>query len=257
VSANIAPLSWSLAILVALLVLGWAWLAGRLMRNSRASADVGIALLLIRLYARVVHRLRISGRDHVPRTVAPGPLILVVNHTAGVDPILLQAACPFEIRWMMAEDMRLPRLEALWDWARVIFVNRDRADFTGTREALRHLREGGVLGMFPEGGLERPARMLLPFQTGVGVMARRTGARVLPVVIEGTPQVDPAWSSLWHCSRSRLTFHAPIDYAATGMSPDEITADLRRRFMDWTGWPGNDAPAPGIVPSAPRRRATA
>jgi 1-acyl-sn-glycerol-3-phosphate acyltransferase len=72
------------------------------------------------------------------------------------------------------------------------------------------------------------------------VIIHRTGAPVLPVVIDGTPQVDPAWDSLIHPSRSRLRFMAPIDYRSSGLSPEAIALDLRRRFVDWTGWPTND-----------------
>ena len=77
----------------------------------------------------------------------------------------------------------------------------------GAREAIKHVRGGGVLGIFPEGGLERPARTILPFQAGVGLIIRRTEAPVLPVVVSGTPIADQAWTSLVRFSSSVVTFH--------------------------------------------------
>jgi hypothetical protein len=53
-----------------------------------------------------------------------------------------------------------------------------------------------VIGVFPEGRLERPERHLLPFLPGLGVMIKRTRASVLPIVIEGTPQTETAWASV-------------------------------------------------------------
>ena len=55
------------------------------------STEVGIALVLIRVYARLVHRLHVDGQDHIAQadraTKDHKPLIIVANHTAGVDPI--------------------------------------------------------------------------------------------------------------------------------------------------------------------------
>jgi 1-acyl-sn-glycerol-3-phosphate acyltransferase len=226
---------WVLFALIAVLALG---LFSRwLLNNPRQTVDGGLIFHAVRIYSRLFHHLRVEGREHIPRDRHPGPLIVVMNHTAGVDPVLVQAACPFFVRYVMAEDMRLPRYEWLWKWATVIFVDRVKRTAQGTREALRHLAEGGVLGIFPEGGLERPPCHILPFEPGIGLIVRRTGARVLPVVIDGTPQVDPAWASLWTSSHSRLRFMQPISYRGSKLSAGEIAGDLQRRFASWTGWP--------------------
>lgn len=210
------------------------------------SFETGFLVRLYQVYARLVHRLRIEGAHHIPHPRSPGegvgPLIVVANHTAGVDPILIQATVPFEPRWMMASDMRAPLLEALWEFGRIIFVDRRGGDAPALREGLRHLASGGALGVFPEGHLERPARHILPFQPGVGLLIGRSKARVLPVVIDGTPICDPAWGSLVKPSHSRIRFLAPIDYSTTGLGPAEIAADLHRRFIDATGWPAWDRP---------------
>lgn len=193
---------------------------------------------LIQTHARVLHRLRAAGLEHIPTRAAGAaePLIVIANHTAGIDPLLLQACLPYEVRWMMAQDMREPRLEPLWAYGRVIFVDRQQGDPLSLREALRHLKQGGVLGVFPEGHIERPARVLLPFQPGIGFLIGRSGAAVLPAIIEGTPQVDPAWASLWRSSRSHVRFLPLVRYPK-GTDPHAITADLHSRIARETGWP--------------------
>jgi hypothetical protein len=70
------------------------------------------------------------------------------------------------------------------------------------------------------------------------MLIARSGAQVQMVTVDGTPQVDPAWSSLWRSSRARVRFHPLIDYS--GMPAREIGPDLRRRFMEATGWPANE-----------------
>lgn len=212
--------------------------------NPRGEFDAGFMFWMARRYNTWVHALRIRGKQHVPTERRPGPLLVVSNHTAGIDPVIIQADCPFFIRWMMAKDMRAPVLEWFWTWWRIIFVDRDNADGQAVREAVRELKEGGVVGIFPEGALERPPRQVLRFQEGVGLIIRRSKARVLPVVVDGTPQYNPAWASLWHRSQSVVRFYPIIDYTDSGMSAKEISEDLRRRFIEWTGWPANDAAEP-------------
>ena len=245
-SLTLCPLTYAvpnmLWVIVALVVwLCWAWVARWLMDNPRQDFETGLVWRLMQVYTRLVHRLKVEGREHIPAEPHPGPLLVVANHTAGVDPLLVQSVCPFFLRWMMAADMQLPALAGLWRWAEVIGVDRDGREVAAAREAIRHLREGGVIGIFPEGNLERPARHILPFLPGVGLIIAKTGTRVLPVVIEGTPQVDPAWSSLWRPSRARLRFLPIVTYDAQ-QGAAHIAADLRARFLEATGWPACDEP---------------
>ena len=227
--------AWTIVGLFGLLL--FAAFARSVMNNPRREFEAGLIWRGLEVYSALFHHVRVIGVENVPPTWSPGPLIIVINHTAGIDPVLLQSICPFEIRWMMTTDMRLPGLEWLWRYAHIIFVDHKGSDVSGAREAIRHVKAGGVLGIFPEGGLERPRRHIMPFEPGVGLIVRRTGAPVLCAVVQGTPEVEPAWASLWHFSQSRVAFKPPIDYRATKLSAEEIASDLRRRYSEWTGWP--------------------
>lgn len=107
-----------------------------------------------------------------------------------------------------------------------------------------------VLGIFPEGGIERPENQLLPFLPGVGLLIKRSKALVLPALIDGTPRVDPAFAALWHTSTSRVRFGEPIDYDQTDLKPAEILDDLQQRYLDWSGWPLNEHRTDGVGGSA-------
>jgi 1-acyl-sn-glycerol-3-phosphate acyltransferase len=231
---SLQPLILTLVVLAALAALGW--LSGWLERTPRGEPDSGAVFRAFQLYAALVHRLKVLGRDQIPREISPGGLIVVANHTGGVDPVLVQAALPFEVRWMMASDMQFAGLDWLWELGRVIGVDRSGRDTRSAREAMRHLEGGGVIGIFPEGGIARPARTLRPFMAGVGLIVKRTGARVLPVVIEGTPDVELAWSSLVHPSRATVRVLPTLDYSKSDLAADEIARDLQARYADWTGW---------------------
>ncbi len=247
---------WLSILVVAWLV--WAAVARLVLAGPRRDPyDLidGALMAFLAVYLRAVHRVRHEGTPHLRAAEAAHtqgrPIIVVANHTAGIDPLLVQLATRrFEIRWMMASDMRIPALEPLWAWARIIDVERYSGDPASARAALRHLArgtsQGRALGIFPEGGIERPTEHLLPFLPGVGLLVRRSGALVLPVLIDGTPQVDPAFASLWHPSRSRVRFGEPIDYAHTDLKPAEIVADLQQRYLDWSGWPLNEHRTDGV-----------
>lgn len=233
------------------ILLGLGLLARWLMDNPRGDLETGLYLKIASGYSRLFHRLRVVGTPHIPPSRHPGSLIVIANHTAGIDPVLIQVVCPFEIRWIMAMDMRLPAFEWFWTWAGIISIPRGN-ELGATREAIRYVKEGpegggGVLGIFPEGAIERPDRQILPFLRGVGLIIKKSNALVLPVIIEGTPQVDPAWASLWRPSRARLTFKQPLDYRGSPLTAEEISADLRRRYLEWTGWPANEVHA-GVIP---------
>lgn len=235
-----------IAVLVAGGVFLWAWFCHWLTTSNPAGTiEAGIAWRIFRFYVRVVHRLKIEGLEHVPVRRDAGPLIVVANHTAGVDPVLIQARCRFEIRWMMATHMQVPELDWMWEIGQVIGVAGGGKDSSAAREAIRHVQSGGVLGIFPEGGLERPARQLRPFMAGVGLIVSKTKAPVLCAVIDGTPQVDPAWASLWRFSRSTIRFLPVIDYTSSGLKPAQIAKDLETRFAEATGW----SVGPGAEPA--------
>ncbi|MCA9281284.1 MAG: 1-acyl-sn-glycerol-3-phosphate acyltransferase [Phycisphaerales bacterium] len=198
-------------VLILLLWFAWAVLV-RWIVGVRPRGDDGYASAVVRLfqvYARRWQRTTYEGLGHIPGADAGGspdePLIVVCNHTAGIDPVLVQAACPFEVRWMMALDMRVRFMEGIWKYGRILFVDRENPTGMELREAMAHVKGGGVLGVFPEGGIARPSGSpgeLLPFREGVGLMVRRTGALVLPVAITGTPVSPSAWGSIWRRSRN-------------------------------------------------------
>src|SRR5262249_38880302 len=70
-------------------------------------------------------------------------------------------------------------------------VNRTGMDVASVKAALRHLKDGRVLGIFPQGGIRRPGEPL-EIREGVGLLALRSGATVIPAYISGTRYFDGA-----------------------------------------------------------------
>lgn len=215
----------------------FAALANLLVRGPRPDPGTGAAFLLVRVYAALRHGLRVAGRENIPpsETLDARPLIVVANHTSGVDPLLVQVALPgIFIRWVMGRDMCAPVLDWFWRFAEVIAVDRTGGtDHGAMRAMLAHLTPGSVLGLFPEGRIPPAEAGLGVFQPGLGLLLGRSGALVLPVVITGTPRAPTAWEALRMTSRSTVTIMPVIDYR--GRKPAEAIADLQRRYAGWLG----------------------
>lgn len=225
-------------------VVGWlglALLSRDIKRNPRGDVIGGLAWRAARALSRVVHRVRIEGAENVPAWQfgdAPvGPLIVVSNHTAGVDPVLIQEASGLDIRWMMMRSMMPRILDGLWAWLQIIPVEKDGRDTTALRESLRHLKSGGVLGVFAEGGLERPPGAIMPYQPGVGLLVLKSGASVLPVVVRDTPRCESAYASLLIPSRTVVRFLPVREYAGAGKDAAGIARDLEEQAARELGWP--------------------
>jgi len=156
-----------------------------------------------RFFSRVYHRIDVLSPCRVPDR---GPAILICNHTSGVDPALVQSPCPRVITWMMAKEYYdIPRLKPLFDKLGVIPVTRSGRDMAATRAAMRALHDGQILGVFPEGRIEKTDE-LLPFQTGVALMAVKTGVPVFPAYLDGTQRGREMLKAMFTPQRATIAF---------------------------------------------------
>lgn len=233
-------------------VLSWLvlpWLARRLDSNPLDGVLYGVVWAWLKLW----HHPSFEGLEAIPKAWPKG-LIVVANHASGVDPFLVQVCIPRRIRWMMAQEQMVPALDAVWRYLELIPVTYGPADAAGFRDAVRHVQRGGVLGIFPEGGIARPPKEVRPFSGGVGLIVARAKVPVVLFLIEGTPAAPTARESLFRKSRSRVRCLGWLDYTGT-KDAAAVTADLRRRLAEASGWPLNHEPLAEAGGSSPDQSA--
>lgn len=200
------------------------------------------------LYCKWIHHASYEGLELIPKTNNPGSLIIVSNHRSPIDPMLLQAMCPFKIRWMMAKDSMTPNLGWLWKLQKQIPVDRDGKDLSSLRISIRHVQSGGVLGVFPEGAISKPGGTIKPFFNGIGFMIAKTKAPVLLAWISGTKLPTELGPALKTTSYSKIVFVDLIDFSNEN-DPQVITNQLRSRIAEVSGWPIDDGPMPAVRPT--------
>ncbi len=210
-----------------LLVVGINGLWRHLRQGPLDRGDRNLLWHLERLLVLIVHRARWRGRGAVP---PGGPAILVSNHTTGVDPLLIQAALNRRVRWLMIDKYQFRALDFIWHAADPITLREDGNPSTQVRQVINALRSGHVVGVFPEGGLQRDHRELQPFLPGVAVIAQRSGAPVVPVWISGTPRKKNILLHLLWPSRSCVAFGKPY-HVDKHAERESVLEELKRRML--------------------------
>jgi 1-acyl-sn-glycerol-3-phosphate acyltransferase len=177
--------------------------------------------LILRPVLALLGGIRIDGVEQVPRE---GGLILTPNHGSYADPLILGMACPRVIWWMTKKHLfKIPLLGPIMRIFHAFPVDVEHFD----REALRFseelVRKGEVLCIFPEGGVSDDGR-LLPLKPGLGLIALRTGAPVLPVALVRTHRFFPptGWLPRFVPGGVEVRFGAPIPL-------EQVPTDISRR----------------------------
>ncbi len=134
------------------------------------------AWLIRRRYA-----VRVHGAGKVPAT---GGVILAANHVGIIDGPLLAVFSPRPVHALTKREMFEGRLGGFLHRAGQIPIDRFGADPGAVRASLRVIRDGGVVGIFPEG--TRSSGRLDRFHHGAAYLALVTGAPVVPVTLIGT-----------------------------------------------------------------------
>jgi 1-acyl-sn-glycerol-3-phosphate acyltransferase len=138
--------------------------------------------------ARTAFALRVEGRSHVP---AAGPAILAPNHVSYLDPIVVGVAAPRPVHFMAKRELfGAPVLGWLIRRLNAYPVTRERVDPSTVKHTLSLLADGQAVTIFPE-GTRGDGKRLGPVRPGLGAIAARSRAPVVPVFHGGTEQVLP------------------------------------------------------------------
>ena len=139
--------------------------------------------VIINVLIDLLVRREYIGLENFPEP----PYILVTNHLSVFDTPILLTICPHTIRALVAaKHKRNPAFAPLLVIMGSIWVRRGEVDRQALRESLAVLKEGGVLGVAPEGTRARGTYALQPGKTGAAYLATRADVLIVPVALSGT-----------------------------------------------------------------------
>lgn len=151
-----------------------------------------------RVFFRLFYRVEIQGRENALET---GGLVCA-NHISAWDPLFISSFYPHPISWMAKKELFKNKfLAKILDHLGSFPVERDKNDLGALKKAIRLLKKGNNVGIFPEGTRvkERDDKMVKP---GVGLLALKTESFVSPVSIQGNYRLF---------SKLKLVIHPPLD----------------------------------------------
>ena len=172
---------------------------------------------------RIGFGLEVRGREHIP---SARPFILAANHVSFLDPLVVGVACPRRLSFMVRASLyRYRLLRWFFHGTRCIPIDREGGDVGAIRAAVRRLREGRPIAIFPEGTRQLSGR-LGQAKRGVAVVA--TGGRVpiIPALVRGTCEALPPGSRRLHPAKIQVAFGPQIPYT-TSPSATEATGRLQ------------------------------
>lgn len=155
----------------------------------------------------------VSGLENLPKN---GGFILCANHFSNHDPLYISSCIPKaqQVHFLAKKELfEHQPLKTFVTWLGAIPVDRGHTDLSAMRAALKVVKEGGSLGIFPQ-GTRSPENIPTPMLNGASLIALRGGVPVIPAYVDGP-------FKLFH--KTAVRFGRPIDLGSYNRRCDSNT----------------------------------
>lgn len=179
-----------------------------------------------RVYCRLMFRVSAPATPPLPTS---GPVLLVSDHSSLTDPVVLFATAGRPIRFLTAREFyELPVVNWISKLCGNIPVSRSGFEIGPVRAMLHALAQGDVVGIFPQGGIDKHRKE--EGYEGIGFVALKSGAPVVPVSITwDRPRPANLLRAMLTPARAIVRYGTPIVFShGTGDSRDDARAATDR-----------------------------
>lgn len=167
----------------------------------------GLSQLLLQWTFVPLFRVRLFGRANVP---AEGGVLIVCNHQSFLDPMLIGMALPRPVEFLARKSLfKNPFFGWLIRSVHALPIEREGRDVHAIKDAIRRLREGHVMLLFPEGTRTRDGS-IGPMRAGLSTIVVRSQCAVVPTVIQGAFEAWPRTQRLFRMRPIKVAFGKPI-----------------------------------------------
>lgn len=148
---------------------------------------------------KVVYKPEYVGLENIPES---GRIILAGNHTNYFDCLLVSGSTKRVVHYLAKDELVKGILKPVFMGCGIIPVNRRTKDPQAMRSAEAYLEDEKLIGIFPEGTINRTDDIIMPFKFGAVKMANETSTNIVPFAITG--KYKPFKKSV------RITFFEPM-----------------------------------------------
>jgi 1-acyl-sn-glycerol-3-phosphate acyltransferase len=189
--------------------------------------------ILVTRVSLVIWRPRVEGRENIPTR---GPVILASNHLSFVDSMLIPMVAPRRVSFLAKAEYfettgaKGRMMKAFFTAIGAIAVRRGehRAAQDSLNQALAVITSGSAFAIYPEGTRSLDGR-LYRGKVGVGWLALKSGAPIVPVGIIGTQQLLPVGAKFPRLVKVTVRFGEPIDASKLEFSGEEVAENPKAR----------------------------
>jgi len=145
--------------------------------------------LILKALLNAFFSLEIEGTENLPKK---GPFIVASNHVSHVDPVVVGVACNTSQLAFMAKR-ELFDMPIVGPWVKAVGcipVERESGGPASLKKAVKKLKNGDAIGIFPEGRRSVDGSLKKP-EPGIGLLAAKSGAPIVPMYVSGTAKVMP------------------------------------------------------------------
>ena len=164
------------------------------------------------------YNAKVVGQENIPED---GAIIFAGNHRHAFDPVVVMTHTKRFVHYMAKESLFKGFHGFLFKQIGLIKVYRTRNNPEAIESAVELLKNGGTLGIFPEGTRNRTNEELLKFKHGAVTIAKQSGSKIVPFAIKGEYKV--------FSNKLIIEFGKPID--VSNMETEKANDYIRNEVL--------------------------
>ena len=178
-----------------------------------------ICKLIYTTLLKVLYRPKAVGTENIPEE---GPIIFAGNHRHAFDPVVVMTHTKRFVHYMAKETLFKGFHGFLFNQIGLIKVYRTKNNPEAIESAVNLLKDGGTLGIFPEGTRNRTNEELLRFKHGAVTIAKKSNSKIVPFAIKGEYKL--------FSNKLIIEFGKPID--VSNMELEEANDYIRNEVLN-------------------------
>ena len=173
---------------------------------------------ILSIIFKLLYMPRIIGRENIPKT---GGAVIAGTHIWYFDPIAIMASTKRNVYFIAKKELHEGKFKHIFKATGTIPVDRSTKNPLARAKAESALRDGKLIGIFPEGTTRKEKGELLPFKYGAVSMAQKANVKIIPFAIIGNYRPF---------SRVKIIYGEAINIE--GFSLEEANALLRTKIVE-------------------------